>query len=288
MQFFSLERYRSRYHQDEPQNPIYEHMGQQEPVQYMNGRSDMYIEEGEDYDDEYSDDDDYDLESPVSDLDIDISEIDFSKVYAYHTFVANVEGQICVQKDDVLDLLDDTHDYWWLVRCISTNEIGYLPADNIELPYERVARANRFKNVQVAAVMPQDTLHRYKERTQKIKFSTSPPIIHMVENREDLEEYDEYGSDEDPYYEDEEEEEENMNPNINNNMNDMNNNMYNNGINSGMNINGGINNNFNNNLNINGPFGGNNIILSTEPFNHSLSLYDHEEKKLLKKGGFFS
>jgi len=126
MQFFSLERYRSRYHQDEPQNPIYENIGQQEPVHYMNGRSDMYIEEGEDYDDDYSDDDDYDLESPVSDLDIDISEIDFSKVYAYHTFIANVEGQICVQKDDVLDLLDDTHDYWWLVRCISTNEVNFL------------------------------------------------------------------------------------------------------------------------------------------------------------------
>jgi len=122
MQYFSLERYRSRYgHNDDTQQ--YNGMGQQD-LRYMNGRSDMYIEEAEDYEDEYSDDDDYDLESPVSDLDIDINEIDFSKVYAYHTFIANVEGQICVQKDDVLDLLDDTHDYWWLVRCNSTNEVS--------------------------------------------------------------------------------------------------------------------------------------------------------------------
>ncbi|ORX45157.1 hypothetical protein BCR36DRAFT_333430 [Piromyces finnis] len=280
MQFFSLERYRSRYGHNEEYNET-----NQQDLRYMNGRSDMYIEEAEDFEDDYSDDDDYDLESPVSDLDIDISEIDFSKVYAYHTFIANVEGQICVQKDDVLDLLDDTHDYWWLVRCISTNEIGYLPADNIELPYERVARANRFKNVQVAAVMPQDTLHRYKERTKKIKFSATPPTIHIVENRQDFEDYDEYGSDEGPFYGEEEEEDDDDNDNEQHNpSNQINNNMYG----TSMNI---MNNKLNNSINFNnpnGPFGGNNIILSTEPFNHSLSLYDHEEKKYLKKGGFFS
>jgi len=102
----------------------------------------------------------------------------------------------------------------------------------------------------------------------------------MVENREDIEEYDEYGSEEEYYYE---EEEENMNPYINN--------MYNNGMNMNdfNSFNNGVN-NFNNSnaIYLNGSFGGNNIILSTEPFNHSLSLYDHEEKKYLKKGGFLS
>jgi len=141
--------------------------------------------------------------------------------------------------------------------------------------------------------MPQDTLHRYKERTKKIKFSTSPPTIHMVENREDYEDYDEYGSDEGPFYDDEEEEEEhnpNMNPQMNGNMYANGMNMMNNGMNNG--FNNGFNNGLNNGLNFsnpNGPFGGNNNkILSTQPFNHSLSLYDHEERKYLKKGGFLS
>ena len=51
-------------------------------------------------------------------------------------------------------------------------------------------------------------------------------------------------------------------------------------------MNGGNGMNFNPNMPM--PFGANNRILSTEPFNQSLSLYNNEEKKHLKKGGFFS
>ncbi|KAJ3291677.1 hypothetical protein HDU79_002135 [Rhizoclosmatium sp. JEL0117] len=74
--------------------------------------------------------------------------IDPSLVYALHTFVANVEGQVCVLKGDSLKLLDDTNYYWWLVKCVKTEEIGYIPAENIETPSERLARLNKFKNVQ--------------------------------------------------------------------------------------------------------------------------------------------
>jgi len=51
-------------------------------------------------------------------------------------------------------------------------------------------------------------------------------------------------------------------------------------------MNGGGGMNFNPNMPM--PYGANNRILSTEPFNQSLSQYNNEEKKHLKKGGFFS
>ena len=49
--------------------------------------------------------------------------IDFGLVYALHTFVANLEGQVCVLKGDSLELLDDSNSYWWLVKCIKTDEV---------------------------------------------------------------------------------------------------------------------------------------------------------------------
>lgn len=64
----------------------------------------------------------YDLDSPISPLD-ENEPIDFSLVYALHTFVANLEGQVCVLKGDSLELLDDSNSYWWLVKCLKTEEV---------------------------------------------------------------------------------------------------------------------------------------------------------------------
>ncbi|CAG8748154.1 12588_t:CDS:2, partial [Racocetra persica] len=74
------------------------------------------------------DDDDYLTSSPST---IE-EEIDFSLVYALHTFHATVEGQANVVKGDSLSLLDDSNSYWWLVKVLPTDEIGYIPAENIE------------------------------------------------------------------------------------------------------------------------------------------------------------
>ncbi|KAJ3013446.1 UNVERIFIED_CONTAM: hypothetical protein HDU68_000699, partial [Siphonaria sp. JEL0065] len=82
--------------------------------------------------------------------------IDYNLVYALHSFVATLEGQVCVLKGDPLALLDDTNSYWWLVRCCKTDEIGYIPAENVETPSERVARLNRIRNVQLALVTESD------------------------------------------------------------------------------------------------------------------------------------
>ena len=68
-----------------------------------------------------------------------------------HTFLATVEGQASVVKGDSLVLLDDANSYWWLVRVLKTEDVGYIPAENIETPYERLARLNKHRNVDIAA-----------------------------------------------------------------------------------------------------------------------------------------
>ena len=76
-------------------------------------------------------------------------DIDFQLTYALHTFVATVDGQASVIKGDSLVLLDDSNVYWWLVRVLKTEEVGYIPAENIETPWERLARLNKHRNVEV-------------------------------------------------------------------------------------------------------------------------------------------
>lgn len=46
-------------------------------------------------------------------------------------------------------LLDDSNSYWWLVRVVKDGSIGYLPAEHIETPTERLARLNKHRNVDV-------------------------------------------------------------------------------------------------------------------------------------------
>ncbi|GAN00608.1 hypothetical protein MAM1_0001d00030 [Mucor ambiguus] len=77
--------------------------------------------------------------------------INFDLVYALHTFVATVEGQASVVKGDALILMEDTNIYWWLVEVLKTREVGYIPAENIETPYERLARLNKHRNVEITS-----------------------------------------------------------------------------------------------------------------------------------------
>ncbi|ORE13213.1 hypothetical protein BCV71DRAFT_246471 [Rhizopus microsporus] len=51
-----------------------------------------------------------------------------------------------------MTLLDDTNSYWWLVRALKTSEVGYIPAENIETPFERLARLNKHRNVEVTSI----------------------------------------------------------------------------------------------------------------------------------------
>ncbi|ORZ07635.1 hypothetical protein BCR42DRAFT_151307 [Absidia repens] len=122
-------------------------------------RHSLYDDDMEDqhnhyYDDDYVDDsDEHDEDDEEDDagsiLSIPDPNINFDLVYALHTFAATVDGQASVVKGDALTLLDDSNSYWWLVKVLKTSEVGYIPAENIETPYERLARLNSHRNIEL-------------------------------------------------------------------------------------------------------------------------------------------
>ncbi|KAF7299293.1 hypothetical protein MIND_00878200 [Mycena indigotica] len=120
------------------------HHGYDEEASYSDeGEHSMLEDEDED---EFMDDED-----DTSILSVPDESIDFSLVYSLHSFSATVEGQANVVKGDSLFLLDDSNSYWWLIRVLKTQEVGYIPAENIETPVERLARLNKHKNVDLAS-----------------------------------------------------------------------------------------------------------------------------------------
>ncbi|KAL2024493.1 hypothetical protein VTK56DRAFT_8304 [Thermocarpiscus australiensis] len=96
---------------------------------------------------------DDDMDKISSSPSIEDEDIDFDFVYALHTFVATVEGQANATKGDTMVLLDDSNSYWWLVRVVKDSSIGYLPAEHIETPTERLARLNKHRNIDLSASM---------------------------------------------------------------------------------------------------------------------------------------
>ncbi|CCT74123.1 related to ATP dependent RNA helicase [Fusarium fujikuroi IMI 58289] len=126
----------------------------------------------------------------------DIEDIDFEFVYALHTFVATVEGQANATKGDTMVLLDDSNSYWWLVRVVKDSSIGYLPAEHIETPTERLARLNKHRNIDLSATMLGDTAEK-KQQTFKspIRFGRKT-VTFTSPTYHDYTEIDDYSSDE--------------------------------------------------------------------------------------------
>lgn len=127
-------------------------------------------EEDDDYDIPYADDSRFIDSGWGGECLQELEDIDFEFVYALHTFVATVEGQANATKGDTMVLLDDSNSYWWLVRVVKDSSIGgsliqmfveavalltrfsftgYLPAEHIETPTERLARLNKHRNIDV-------------------------------------------------------------------------------------------------------------------------------------------
>ncbi|GLI73948.1 protein phosphatase regulator [Penicillium ochrochloron] len=98
---------------------------------------------------------------------IDDEDIDFEFVYALHNFIATVDGQANAAKGDTMVLLDDSNSYWWLVRVVKDGSIGYLPAEHIETPTERLARLNKHRNVDLSATMLGDNSEKSKNPLKK-------------------------------------------------------------------------------------------------------------------------
>jgi hypothetical protein len=78
-------------------------------------------------------------------------EIDFQYVYALRTFVATEQGQANAEKGDAMILLNDANSYWWLVRMVKDSSVGFLPAEHVETPWERLARLNKHRNGEICA-----------------------------------------------------------------------------------------------------------------------------------------
>ncbi|KAI9367133.1 hypothetical protein BJX61DRAFT_529919 [Aspergillus egyptiacus] len=123
------------------------------------------IEHSEEDDDDLLDDELMDKISSSPSIDDD--DIDFEFVYALHNFVATVDGQANAAKGDNMVLLDDSNSYWWLVRIVKDGSIGYLPAEHIETPTERLARLNKHRNVDLSATMLGDNSEKSKNPLKK-------------------------------------------------------------------------------------------------------------------------
>ncbi|CAG8576671.1 29170_t:CDS:2 [Gigaspora margarita] len=108
--------------------------------------------------------------SPMTDDDID-----FGLVYASRTFRETVEGRVKVERGDSLILLDDSNDYWWLVKLLKNEEVGYMPAEDIEMPSEKLARINKHKNVDVKQKIEITNQENEVQKVQKIQIIVDEP-----------------------------------------------------------------------------------------------------------------
>ncbi|KAM0250957.1 hypothetical protein ACHAQJ_008379 [Trichoderma viride] len=118
-------------------------------------------------------------------------DIDFEFVYALHTFVATVEGQANATKGDTMVLLDDSNSYWWLVRIVKDSSIGYLPAEHIETPTERLARLNKHRNIDLSSTMLTDQQAEMKPKSgfsigikKKATVAFAEPTYHNYSDRD--------------------------------------------------------------------------------------------------------
>ncbi|RKP17549.1 hypothetical protein ROZALSC1DRAFT_24093 [Rozella allomycis CSF55] len=108
--------------------------------------------------------------------------------YAIKTFVASLEGQITVYKNDVLTLLDDSNSYWWLVRSLKSGEVGYVPAENLENENERVARFNKDKNVEVTGFRDEENYDDFikgRNISKSVSFDSARIQYRIIYNDEE-------------------------------------------------------------------------------------------------------
>ncbi|KAF9939242.1 hypothetical protein BGZ67_009732 [Mortierella alpina] len=190
--------------------------------QLLHARQNEILEDDEDEFDEDDEDEDMDEDDNSETLSLTEDDIDFNLVYAFHTFVATQEGQASVVRNDSLMLLEDTNVYWWLVRVLKTGVIGYIPAENIETPFERLARLNKYRNVGLSAPSPEwgtfdDPIQPLDPATLAERAQNRRSVIFTAQNEyfgasdNDWDDDDEEGEDDDEmgeYYEEGEEGEE--------------------------------------------------------------------------------
>ncbi|KAJ2160521.1 protein phosphatase regulator [Coemansia sp. RSA 552] len=103
-------------------------------------------------------------------------DVDYDYVYALYHFPQMVEGQVTVEEGEKLTLLDDSNSYWWLVQNLRDNQMGYIPADNIETALGKLARVNRRKNLKLCKPDPEHMLSTRgpdadREASRRVQFN---------------------------------------------------------------------------------------------------------------------
>jgi hypothetical protein len=117
----------------------------------------------------------------LADIDHSLVYLRLTLRYALFVFNATLEGQLDVLMGEPLELLDDSNSYWWLVRCLETEQVGYIPAENIENPNERLARLNRRLNLESAAVRKDDELKETHKILRNVTFDKEHEEIYPDE-----------------------------------------------------------------------------------------------------------
>ncbi|KAF4615930.1 hypothetical protein D9613_011321 [Agrocybe pediades] len=152
-----------------------QYMTSDEERSILDDDMEMERDDSELEDDQVQDEDEIYDDEGSSTLSIPNESIDFDMVYALHSFAATVEGQANVVKGDSLYLMDDSNSYWWLVRVLKTQEVGYIPAENIETPFERLARLNKHRNIDLALptqVEQEDAVLTHERLLRNVQFQT--------------------------------------------------------------------------------------------------------------------
>ncbi|KAJ2517446.1 protein phosphatase regulator [Coemansia sp. RSA 1939] len=86
-------------------------------------------------------------------------DVDFEYVYALFHFPRMVDGQVKVDEGEKLLLLDDSNSYWWLVQNLHDKQMGYIPAENIETAFGKLARVNRRRNMKLCRPDPEHIMN---------------------------------------------------------------------------------------------------------------------------------
>ncbi|TVY46460.1 Tip elongation aberrant protein [Lachnellula occidentalis] len=141
------------------------------------------------YEEDSEEDDDYEIPYSTDSRLIDSGwggeclqfseDIDFEFVYALHTFVATSRDKQMLQR------AIQCNSYWWLVRVVKDSSIGYLPAEHIETPTERLARLNKHRNIDLTSTMLGDQADKpvnplkkaIKRRNAKTVTFTAPTYV---------------------------------------------------------------------------------------------------------------
>lgn len=103
-------------------------------------------------------------------------ELDPTKLYALYDFSGPDPSHLPLLKNESVLLLNDSDSYWWLVRKVNNNRIGFAPAEILETYTERLARLNCWKN----EILERGGIDGLKIEEEKKLFNTDYPLNHPL------------------------------------------------------------------------------------------------------------